>query len=403
MPAGVARQLEGNSLMGNTDAFEADSVEHKAIRELVAKIAGKYGHEYYLAKSKSGEQPTELWNELAAAGFIGVSIPEEYGGGGAGITELAIVCEELAAAGCPSFRLIVSVSICAELIAQCGTDEQKNHWLPRIASGRTHLAFSITEPDAGLNTHNLATTATRDGDVYRIKGQKYYASAIDEAEAVVVVARTGTHAETGRAELSLFLVDVNTPGFEKHPISVEMIAPEKQYSLFFDNVEVPATSLLGTEGDGLRQLFAGLNPERIMAAALENGIGLYALGKASKYARERSVWGVPIGTHQGVSHPLAKAKIEVELARLMTAKAAWLHDNELPAGEESNMAKYAAAEACLNALDQSIQTHGGNGLATEYGLATLWGAARLQRTAPVSREMIFNYVAQHSLGLPRSY
>lgn len=389
--------------MKDTAVFEPDSAEHKAVRELAAKIAGKYGHEYYLRKSRSVDDPFELWNELAAAGLVGISIPEEYGGGGAGITELAIVCEELAAAGCPSFRLIVSIAICAELIAQCGTDEQKNHWLPRLASGQTHLAFSITEPDAGLNTHNLSTTATRDGEVYRIKGQKYYASAIDGAEAVVVVARTGTHPETGRAELSLFLVDVDTPGFEKQPISVEMTAPEKQYSLFFDDAEVPASALLGTEGDGLRQLFAGLNPERVMAAALENGIGLYALQKASQYARERSVWGVPIGTHQGLAHPLAKAKIEVELARLMTQKAAWLHDNNLPAGEESNMAKYAAAEACLFALDQAIQTHGGNGLATEYGLATLWGAARLQRTAPVSREMIFNYVAQHSLGLPRSY
>jgi alkylation response protein AidB-like acyl-CoA dehydrogenase len=173
--------------------------------------------------------------------------------------------------------------------------------------------------------------------------------------------------------------------------------------LFLDDVVVPATELLGTEGDGLRQLFAGLNPERVMAAALENGIGLYAIDKAAAYAREREVWGVPIGSHQGVAHPLAKVKIEVELARLMTQKAAWLHDNGLPAGEESNMAKYAAAEACLAALDQAIQTHGGNGLATEYGLATLWGAARLQRTAPVSREMIFNHIAQHSLGLPRSY
>jgi alkylation response protein AidB-like acyl-CoA dehydrogenase len=161
--------------------------------------------------------------------------------------------------------------------------------------------------------------------------------------------------------------------------------------------------LIGTEGNGLKQLFSGLNPERIMAAALENGIGLYALAKAAAYARERNVWGVPIGMHQGVSHPLAKAKIEVELARLMTWKAAWLHDNGHDASEASNMAKYAAAEACLVALDQAIQTHGGNGLATEYGLATLWGAARLQRTAPVSREMIFNFVAQHSLGLPRSY
>ena len=184
---------------------------------------------------------------------------------------------------------------------------------------------------------------------------------------------------------------------------MEVTAPEKQFTLTFNDVIVPADALIGEVDQGLHQVFAGLNPERIMAAAFETGIGLYALEKASAYANEREVWGVPIGSHQGIAHMLAKSKIEVELARLMTQKAAWLHDNDLPAGEASNIAKYAAAEACLGALDNAIQTHGGNGFATEYGLATLWWAARLQRTTPVSREMIFNFVAQHSLGLPRSY
>ena len=330
-------------------------------------------------------------------------IPEEFGGGGGGITELAIVCEELAAAGTPSFLLIVSQSICAQLLVKCGSPEQQAEWLHRMAVGDAKMAFSITEPDAGTNSHRLSTTATRDGDTYRLNGAKYYASAVDEADAVVVVARTGVDEATGRGRLSLFLVDPHAPGLSMQNIPVEMTSPEKQFSLFFDNVAVPAANMIGNEGEGLRHLFAGLNPERIMAAALENGIGLYALNKASEYARQRQVWDVPIGAHQGVAHPLAKCKIDLELARLMTYHAAWLDDNGLPAGEASNMAKYAAAEACLAALDQSIQTHGGNGLATEYGLATLWGVARLQRTAPVSREMILNYVAQHSLGLPRSY
>ncbi len=390
-------------LDNNLGEIAVESDEHRMLRESVGGIAAKYGHRYYLEKARSGGSTTELWKELAGSGFIGVNIPEEYGGGGAGISELAIVCEELAAAGCPSFLLIVSAAICGELLVEFGSDEQKDHWLPRMASGDTCLAFSITEPDAGLNTHRLSTKATREGDVYRLNGQKYYASAVDEAEAVVVVARTGVDEVSGRGRLSLFLVDVNAEGLEKQQIPVEITAPERQYSLFFDDVVVPASALVGTEGEGLRHLFKGLNPERIMAAALENGIGLYALGKAARYARERQVWSVPIGAHQGISHPLAKSKIEVELARLMTRKAAWLHDHGLDAGEAANMAKYSAAEACLGALDQAIQTHGGNGLATEYGLATLWGAARLQRTAPVSREMIFNYIAQHSLGLPRSY
>jgi alkylation response protein AidB-like acyl-CoA dehydrogenase len=391
------------AIASNIGAIALDPDEHRLLRESVSGIASKYGHSYYLEKARGGLPATELWGELAESGFIGVNIPEEYGGGGAGISELAIVCEELAGAGCPSFLLIVSAAICGELLVEFGSEEQKECWLPRMASGETKVAFSITEPDAGLNTHRLSTTATRDGDLYRLTGQKVFASAVDEAEAVIIVAKTGFDEITERGLLSLFLVDVDAKGLVKHPIEVEMTAPERQYSLFFDDVEVPASALIGTEGHGLQQLFRGLNPERITAAALENGIGLYALGKAAAYARERRVWGVPIGAHQGVSHPLAKAKIEVELARLMTQKAAWLHDNGLAAGEASNMAKYAAAEACLGALDQAIQTHGGNGLATEYGLATLWGAARLQRTAPVSREMIFNYIAQHSLGLPRSY
>jgi alkylation response protein AidB-like acyl-CoA dehydrogenase len=319
------------------------------------------------------------------------------------VTELAIVCEELAAAGTPSFMLIVSSAICGELLARHGSEDQKAEWLPRMAAGETKLAFSITEPDAGLNTHRLKTTASRIGDTYRLRGSKYYASGVDEAEAIVVVARTGTDERTGRGRLSLFLVNADAPGLTKQHIEVEMVAPERQYSLFFDDVIVPESRRIGAEGEGLKILFSGLNPERIMAAALENGIGRYALDKASNYARERVVWDKPIGAHQGISHPLAKAKIDVELARLMTQKAAWQHDAGLDAGEASNMAKYAAAEACLQALDQAIQTHGGNGLATEYGLATLWGAARLQRTAPVSREMIFNYIAQHTLGLPRSY
>ncbi len=377
--------------------------EQQLLRSSVRELAQRYGHRYYLEVSRSDRKATALWAELARYGYLGVNVPEEYGGAGAGIAELAIVCEELAAAGTPSFLLIVSTAICGELLVAHGSPEQKQRWLPAMAAGEAKLAFSITEPDAGTNTHQLATTATRDGDVYRLRGQKVYASAVDEADRVVVVARTGTDAGSGRGELSLFLVDPKSGGFEMQPIPVEMTAPEKQFTLFFDDVIVPATELLGTEGEGLRQLFSGLNPERVMAAALENGIGLYALAKASAYARERVVWNVPIGAHQGVAHPLAKAKIEVELARLMTQKAAWLHDRGLPAGEASNMAKYAAAEACLAALDQAIQTHGGNGLATEYGLATLWGAARLQRTAPVSREMIFNHIAQHSLGLPRSY
>jgi alkylation response protein AidB-like acyl-CoA dehydrogenase len=213
----------------------------------------------------------------------------------------------------------------------------------------------------------------------------------------------GRDSHTNRARLSLFVVPVDTPGLVARPLAVSASLPERQFTLHFDDVRIGADRLVGTEGDGFRQVFHGLNPERITGAAICVGIGRYVLGKAAEYASSRVVWDSPIGAHQGVSHALAKAKIEVELAAIMTAKAAWQHDSGEPAGEASNMAKYAAAEAALSAVDAAIQCHGGNGLATEYGFVPYWGMARLLRIAPVNREMILNYVAQHSLGLPKSY
>lgn len=383
-----------------------ETEEHLMLRDAVAAIASKFGHEYWVAKAKAGEKSDELWRAVGEAGFLGVNVPEAYGGGGMGIYELAIVEEELAAAGCPLLMIVVSPAICATLISLFGTEEQRSNWLPRFATGELKMSFAITEPDAGSNSHKLSTTATRDGDTYKLRGTKYYISGVDEADAILVVCRTGIDDATGKGKLSLFIVDADAPGLERTLIPVEILAPENQFTLFFDDVEVPATRLLGTEGDGLRQVFQGLNPERILSAAFANGVARYALSKASAYARERRVWGVPIGMHQGISHPLAKLKVEAELARLMTQKAAWLYDtggSPGEAGEAANMAKYAAAEAALACLDQAIQTHGGNGMATEYGLLTYWGAARLLRTAPVSREMILNFVAQYSLELPHSY
>jgi alkylation response protein AidB-like acyl-CoA dehydrogenase len=377
--------------------------EHAELRRAVAEIAADFGGAYYARKAEAREFPTELWQALGRYGYLGASIPEAYGGGGGGLTELAIVCEESAAQGCPLLLMIVNTAISAEMITHFGTDEQRRRWLPGLADGTTKIVFAITEPDAGSNTHRLATTAVRDGDGWRLDGQKYYISGVEEADAVLVVARTGTDERTGDAALSLFVVDTGAPGLVVQPLPVAVALPERQSTLFLDGVRVGGDRLLGTEGAGFRQVFAGLNPERVTGAALCVGIGRYALARASRYVGGRSVWGTPVGAHQGVAHPLAQAKIEIELAALMTAKAAWLHDGGQPAGEAANMAKYAAAEAALGALDAAIQAHGGNGVSTEYGLVPLWGLARLLRIAPVSREMILNYVAQHSLGLPRSY
>jgi alkylation response protein AidB-like acyl-CoA dehydrogenase len=383
----------------------AETDEQRLLRTSVAEVAARYGHPYWLGKARAGKKTHELWDEVGRLGYLGVNVPEEFGGGGRGIVELAIVAEELAAAGCPLLLLVVSPAICATIIARSATAEQKERWLPGLATGSVRMAFAITEPDAGSNSHKLSTVATRDGDDWLISGRKTYISGVDEADAVLVVARA-QDARTGTLRPALAVVPTDAPGLEKTLIPVEITGPEKQFTLFLDDVRVPADAMVGETAEAaLAALFAGLNPERITGAALANGIGRYALGKASAYANTRQVWGVPIGSHQGLSHPLAHAAIQLELARLMTTKAAWLYDagDDTAAGEAANMAKYAAADASMLALDQAIQVHGGNGLATEYGLATLWGATRLIKTAPVSREMILNFVAGHTLGLPRSY
>ncbi|MBO0691261.1 MAG: acyl-CoA/acyl-ACP dehydrogenase [Acidimicrobiaceae bacterium] len=381
-----------------------ESDEHQLLRAAVRDIAAGFGHDYFLRRSQEDQKTAELWQAIANHGFLAVHLPERYGGGGAGMQELAIVCEETAAQGCPLLLMVVSAAICAELISRLGTEAQKSEWLPGLVTGEK-MAFAITEPDAGSNSHRISTVARRDGDVYRINGTKTFISGVDESSRLLVVSRTSVDPDGG-ARLTLLIVDTNTPGLERSLIPVGISAPEKQFMLHFDDVVVPVTNRLGDENDGLRLVFFGLNPERIMSAALAAGIGRYALDKASSYARDRSVWGVPIGQHQGIAHPLAGVKVALELARLMTAKAAWLQDHDaesVAAAEAANMAKYAAAEAGLACLDEAIQTHGGNGMAVDYGLVDLWGLARLLRIAPVSREMILNFVSQHSLGLPRSY
>jgi alkylation response protein AidB-like acyl-CoA dehydrogenase len=381
----------------------AATPEHTALRDAVTAITRTFGGAYYAEHAEQRKPTDELWRALGKQGFIGVNIPEEFGGGGGGLSELAVVCEAAAAEGCPLLLLLVSSAISAEMLTRYGTQAQRRTWLPAMAEGTAKVVFAITEPDAGSNTHRLSTTATRDGADWVLNGTKYYISGVDEADAILVVARSGTDPDSGHARLSLFLVPTDAPGLTATPLPVAAALPEQQFTLFFDDVRVPDGHLVGEADHGFDQVFHGLNPERITGAAVCVGVGRYALRRAAGYANTRKVWDVPIGSHQGVSHALAKAAIEVELAALMTAKAAWLHDRDLPAGEASNMAKYAAAEAAVAAVDAAIQTHGGNGLSTEYGLVTLWGIARLLRIAPVNREMILNYVAQHSLRLPRSY
>jgi alkylation response protein AidB-like acyl-CoA dehydrogenase len=378
--------------------------EEAMLRETVAKICQSFGGpEYTRAKIESGEPALELWDALASRGYLGVNLPEEYGGGGLGMSALAAVGEEISAAGCSLLLIVVSPAIVGSILVRHGTEAQREHWLPGIAAGTTKVAFAITEPGAGSNSHKITTSARRDDGRYLLRGEKTFISGVEEADAILVVARA-READGNLGLPLLLLVDVDSPGLERQHIPTSLQGPDKQWTLFFDDVEVPADRLVGeSEQVGLKAAFDGLNPERIMGAAVALGAGRRALEMAASYARERDVWGVPIGTHQGLAHPLAEAKIELELAKLMTQKAAALYDAGAPSGEVSNMAKYSAAEAAIHCVDQAIQTHGGNGFALEYGLAHMWWGVRLTRTAPVSREMILNSVAEHSLGLPKSY
>jgi alkylation response protein AidB-like acyl-CoA dehydrogenase len=392
--------MSGEPLFFSSLVDTAD--HHRALRESVGKLVGKYGRKYFQKVVAEGSSPTELWRELGEAGFLGVHIPEEWGGTGGGLSELYIVIEECAAQGCPMLALVIA-SICAPIIAAHGSEELKAKWLPGLADGSLRMAFGITEPDAGSNTHKVTTTARRTANGWVLNGTKYWTSAIDESQAVLVVARDGDLSTEDRSQLSLFIVPTDTPGITLQQIDAAVKSTERQFFVFFDNVELPADALIGEPGTGLKQVFAGLNPERIAAAAINNGISRYAIAQAASYAQDRKVWKTPIAAHQGVAHPLAEAYVGVQSARLLAARAAQLVDMGEEAAEAANMAKFLAAETSLKALDQAIQVHGGNGLSFEYGLADLWFIARLHKTAPVSREMILNYVAQHSLHLPKSY
>ncbi len=318
-----------------------ESPEQQQLRETVRLIARRYGHRAYVAAARAGGSASELWDELGRGGFLGVNLPVELGGGGAGIAELAIVQEELGASGCPLLMIVVSPAIAGPLLATFGTDEQRSAWVPGLASGELVVAFAMTEPDAGSNSHEIATTATRVTNGWRISGLKYYISGADIADAAIVVARTGTDEATGRGRLSLFIVPLDAAGIERTLIPVEVLTPERQFTVFFDDVIVGDDALIGRVGDGLRQVFHGLNPERILSAAVCCGLGRYTLEQASAYATNREVWGVPIGAHQGIAHPLAEAAIALELAVTMTRQAAALFDAGLDAAVAANIAKYA--------------------------------------------------------------
>ena len=386
-----------------TDSAVVESDEERAIRDAVAGIAGRFGPDYYQQQVDDGGNCAELWNALGAKGYLGVHLPEKYGGGGLGMRELAIVVQETAIAGCPLQAMLFSAGVTGTILDRTASDEQKAHWLPGVASGEMRLSFAITEPDAGSNVHRISTTARREGDHYVINGQKVFITGLESADWVMAVARTSVDERNGRARLSVFMVNADSPGLSWMPIRTVMNQPDKSHQVFFDNVEVPIGNLIGGENKGLAVAFTGLNTERILTSSICTGIGRYAIRKAVAYANERKVWDRPIGAHQAVAHPLAAAHIHLQAAQLVTERACEIYDGGAEDGELANMAKYLGAAAGLEALDAAVAVHGGNGVTYEYQLAPYFWVVRMLNMGPVSKEMILNFVAEHSLGLPRSY
>jgi len=381
--------------------------ELAALRDSVLRTCRDRGHAYYVRSSEAGDNARELWRELGALGALGVATGEEHGGGGAGVEALSVVAEAMGEAGTPLMLIALSPAVCATMIEKCGSPAQRAEWLPALAEGSRVLGFAITEPDAGSNTHNITTRARREGDHWVLTGQKYYVSHVDNADALLVVARVDSAedaeaGEGGRSPLRVFLVPTDAPGLSASPIPVEILSPERQYSVFFDDVRVGPDAAVGHDS-GMKVLYVGLNPERIVSAALLNGIARYAIDIAADYARHRRVWDVPIGAHQAVAHPLAKAETALAASRLLTSAAARAFDRGETGGVQAAMAKLTASETAYHALDAAMQTLGGNGMAREYGLATLHGLVRLFRIAPVSSEMLLNHIAHKGLSLPRSY
>jgi acyl-CoA dehydrogenase len=386
--------------------------EHRLVRDSVRQMLQKYAprRDEYRQMMKDHVFPEELWRDIAGLGLLGCLIPPEYGGTGAGVMPLTVAFEELTAQGfLPGLMLVTAMD--SACIGKNGSEELKRRFLPKVADGSCKLCFAVTEPNAGTNTFRIETQARRDGDVYRINGQKIFITGVEHADYMLLVART-TPADqlNGRPKsegISLFLVDTKSPGLTKTRVPTPSNEGQSQWQLFFDDVAVPADQIVGAEGQGVNAMFNSLNCERVLAAAICNGMTQICLEKSVAYAKERRVFKeTPIGAYQSIAHPLAEVKIQHEAARLMMYRAAWAADrgdNPLEVGTQANMAKFLAADLAVKAVDAALETHGGNGFSEDYGLINLWYGARLLKTAPVSREMILNYVCEWTLGLPRSY
>jgi acyl-CoA dehydrogenase len=381
--------------------------DQETIRTAVADLARRFDDEYWLERDEKHEFPIEFYDAMAAAGWLGITIPEEYGGHGLGITEASLVLEEVArSGGGMNAASSIHLSIFGmHPVVVHGSAELKRSTLPRVATGDLHVCFGVTEPGAGLDTSRVTTFARRDGDSYVVNGRKVWISKAMESEKILLLTRTTSRADVSRPTdgMTLFLTDLDRSHVDIRPIRKMGRNAVTSNELFIDELRVPVEHRVGEEGQGFRYLLDGLNPERMLIAAEALGIGRVALDKAARYAKERVVFDRPIGMNQGIQFPLADSLARLDAAELMLRKATWLYDRGQPCGREANTAKYLCADAGFEAADRALQTHGGMGYAEEYHVARYFREARLMRIAPVSQEMVLNYLGSHVLQLPRSY
>lgn len=381
--------------------------DHEAIRHGVRQVCSDYPDAYWRACDEGHEFPWDFYAAMAAGGWIGIAIPEEFGGGGQGITEASIVLEEVAASGaamngCSALHLSI---FGMEPVRKYGSSELIHEVLPGVASGDIHAAFGVTEPDAGTDTASIKTRAVLDGDDYVVTGVKVWTTKATECDVCLLLVRTTPKDECVRPTdgMTLLLVDLDDPAVDIAPIPKLGRNAVVSCEVRYDGLRVPVSRRVGEEGKGFTYLLDGLNPERILIASEALGIGKVALRKAVDYANQRVIFGRPIGQNQGLAFPLADSHAKLRAAEQMIRLASWRYDSGLNCGEEANLAKYLAADAGFECADRAMQTHGGFGYAKEYDVERYWREARLMKIAPVSQEMVLNFVSANVLGLPKSY
>lgn len=381
--------------------------DQQEIRQAVAGLAGKFDDQYWMNHDADHEFPTEFYQAFADGGWLGITTPERFGGHGMGITEASILLEEVSASGAGmngASSMHLSIFGMHPVIVH-GSEEMKKENLPRIVNGDLHVCFGVTEPGAGLDTTRITTFAKRDGGDYVVNGRKVWISKASESEKILLLTRTAKFEDSTKKTdgLTLFFTDLDRAHVDIRPIKKMGRNAVSSNELFIDDLRIPVEHRIGEEGQGFRYILDGLNPERMLVAAEALGLGRAALRRGVRYANEREVFGRPIGMNQGIQFPLADSLAKLDAAELMLRKATWLYDQGLPCAREANMAKYLCAEAGFDAADRALQTHGGMGYSEEYHVSRYFREARLLKIAPLSQEMVLNYLGSHVLGLPRSY